>query len=84
VSATPGPDYALVRAPRRATAVRLRQGREPVRCAFGKWGLSYQTCRFCDRGLGQLRHLNKYAVRHYVCDDCLAYFRRMPVESFRP
>lgn len=35
------------------------------------YGLTYQKCRFCDAGWPKLDHLWKYAVRHYVCDDCL-------------
>lgn len=33
-------------------------------------GLSYQTCRFCRQGLGEVDGLWKYGVRHYVCTPC--------------
>lgn len=37
---------------------------------FASTGLSYQKCRLCGRGLGEVRGLWKYGVRHYACDDC--------------
>ena len=37
---------------------------------FRDGGLSYQTCRFCRRGIGIVSGLWKYGVRHYICDDC--------------
>ena len=35
------------------------------------YGLTYQKCRFCGTGWPKLTHLWKYAVRHYICDECL-------------
>jgi hypothetical protein len=38
---------------------------------FSQYGLSYQSCRFCHRGIvDRLKGLWKYSVRHYICDDC--------------
>ena len=33
-------------------------------------GISYQTCRFCRQGIGEVEGLWKYGVRHYVCTPC--------------
>lgn len=71
--AAPGIDYKLVRIPSPKTRARLEE--ELVRCDFHhEHGLSYQKCRFCDRGLGDVPYLLKYAVRHYVCEDCKRYY----------
>ena len=32
--------------------------------------LTYQACRFCQRGWPDVQTLWKYGVRHYACDDC--------------
>lgn len=31
-------------------------------------------CRCCRRGWPELPYLLKYAVRHYVCEDCANYY----------
>ena len=54
---------------------------EAIFCEFSEYGLSYQSCRFCHKGIGDARlvriggggwsrGLFKYAVRHYICDEC--------------
>jgi hypothetical protein len=44
-------------------------------CTFGgEWGLSYQKCRSCDRGMGELVSMIKYGVRHYICHACRDYY----------
>jgi hypothetical protein len=61
------------------TRARLNDERDLIpqcSCGSSDWQLSYQKCRFCGRGWPELKHLNKYAVRHYICDDCLAEARK--------
>jgi hypothetical protein len=44
---------------------------EAVWCkAGGEYGLSYQSCRFCKSSWPNVTGLWKYAVRHYICDEC--------------
>ena len=33
-------------------------------------GLTYQCCRFCRKGLGDVTGLWRYGIRHYACDMC--------------
>ena len=33
-------------------------------------GLTYQSCRFCKRGFGDVPALWQYSLRAYICDDC--------------
>ena len=78
-----GIDYALKATPNRST-VRGWEGRTLIQCLCdAKYGLTYQKCRFCHRGWPELSHLLKYAVRHYVCNDCYRYFSAMPRLSLR-
>jgi len=53
--------------------------KQAVWCVFSEYGLSYQSCRFCKKGIGELHTpgafgeklgLWKYAVRHYICPQC--------------
>ena len=46
---------------------------------FHKYGLTYQTCRFCGGGQGAWEGLFKYGVRHYICPSC-----RMRVDPALP
>ncbi len=50
-----------------------------VSCEVGSewYQLSYQKCRFCDRGLGDVDSLLKYGVRHYVCEGCAEHYAQM-------
>jgi hypothetical protein len=81
--ATAGIDYALTGIPSRKTVARLSE--ELVWCvANADWGLTYQKCRFCGRGWPELKGLFKYAVRHYVCEDCREHYRNSPPSSVRP
>jgi hypothetical protein len=73
-----GIDYPLKHVLSRRIVARLRDPLQTLpECSFDQtWGsLSYQKCRSCDRGLGELKHMRKYGVRHYICDECLTYWR---------
>ena len=50
----------------------MKQFKMLIKCACNiNFGLTYQKCRFCGAGWPELKHLWKYAVRHYICDGCL-------------
>lgn len=75
--ATPGVDYTLTGIPSKKTRERLRAMNveiAAVSCGIQSWQVSYQRCRFCGRGWPKLKRLLKYAVRHYVCDDCREHY----------
>lgn len=78
----PGIDYPLKCSPSRKTRLRLRDNLIECLCHH-EYGLTYQKCRFCERGWPDLRALLKYAVRHYICEDCRAYFLQLPPASLR-
>lgn len=71
------------RSPSRQTRERLNNSLPKCECGPKDYQLSYQKCRFCDRGWPDLRHLFKYAVRHYVCRDCLDFLLQLPPHSYR-
>ncbi len=35
-----------------------------------RYGLTYQSCRFCKASYPNVEGLWKYAVRHYICSAC--------------
>lgn len=47
-------------------------------------GHTVQRCKFCDRGWPELPHLLKYAVRHYVCEDCAEHFAQTAAPRSEP
>lgn len=54
------------------------------KCEFNpSWGLSYHQCRFCDNGIGQVPHLFKYSIRHYICGFCLLHVLNSHPLSFK-
>lgn len=77
------PPRVLLRSPRRSSIDRIRN--HVVQCSVGvkDWDLSYQKCRFCDAGLGDVTFLWKFSVRHYICDACRTRVLARPLQSFR-
>lgn len=73
--AKPGVDYVLNGViPSMKTRQRFAYD-ELVQCdCSAEYGLTYQKCRFCDRGWPDLPYLLKYAVRHYACEDCANHY----------
>jgi hypothetical protein len=73
--AEPGVDYTLNgRIPSMESMQRFAYD-DLVHCeCSAEYGLTYQKCRFCDRGWPDLPYLLKYGVRHYVCEDCAEHF----------
>jgi anaerobic ribonucleoside-triphosphate reductase len=48
----------------------VKKLQEAIYCGFSKYGLSYQKCRFCGASFDKVAGLWKYAVRHYICEEC--------------
>ena len=55
---------------KRATAEKLASLNPWQRHEFNPEFTSYQSCRFCHRGVIEVGALWKYSVRHYACDEC--------------
>lgn len=74
-SASPGVDYTLTGViPSMKSRQRFRfDDLVHVELSIAS-GYVYQSCRFCSRGWPNIPYLLKYAVRHYVCQDCAKYF----------
>lgn len=71
--------------PRRATVKRLQDPRTPLpyRQFHPEWGMTYQKCRFCERGLREVPGLYRYGLHHNLCAECLEQIQKSHPGSHR-
>ena len=74
----------MLRSPSRQIRRRLQDALPERDCGMEDWQLTYQKCRFCDRSWPELKSLFKFAVRHWICADCIEAIRQLPPESYAP
>jgi hypothetical protein len=64
----------MQRLPSPASVTRILDLKPWMQVTIDQWKYTTQygngQCRFCLRTIYETRHVWKYGVRHYVCNDC--------------